>query len=132
MEKISGKNTLRPELKKLMEFIREGDTVYITAISRLARSTKDFLKIVQDLQDKGVDLVSSKESIDTGSPQGRFILTIFSALAELEREQIRERQAEGIKSAKARGTHLGRPALVKPSNFDMIYKKMDKKRNYSS
>jgi len=85
-EKISGKNTDRPQLKKMFEYIREGDTVYIESISRLACSTKDLFIIVQQLHDKSVDLVSLKENIDTTTPQGRFILTIFGALSELERE----------------------------------------------
>lgn len=123
MEKISGKNTNRPELKGMMDYIREGDTVFITSISRIARSTKDFLKIIEELQLKGVDLVSSKENIDTTTPQGRFMLTVFSALAELEREQIRERQQEGIAIAKQQGKHLGRPRLKRPDNFNEVYLK---------
>lgn len=67
-EKISGKNTDRPQLKKMLEYIREGDTVYIESISRLARSTRDLLSIVQQLQEKSVDLVSLKENIDTTTP----------------------------------------------------------------
>ncbi len=73
------------------------------------------------MQEKTVALVSEKESIDTGTPQGKFMLTVFAALSELEREQIRECQAEGITAAKARGKHLGRPVLVRPNNFDSVY-----------
>ncbi len=107
----------------MINYIREGDTVHITSISRIARSTKDFLKIIEDLQRNKVDLISSKENIDTTTPQGSFMLTVFSALAELEREQIRERQQEGIAIAKKQGKHLGRPHLKKPENFDDVYAK---------
>ncbi len=85
-EKISGKNANRPELKNMLDYIREGDTLYIESISRLGRSTRDLLNIIDVLQSKGVTLVSSKENIHTNTPQGRFVLPIFAALSELERE----------------------------------------------
>lgn len=122
LEKVSGKDREgRPELKAMLNYLREGDTLKIESISRLARSTRDFLNIVEELQGKGVQLISSKESIDTTTPTGKFMLVVFSALAEMEREQIRERQREGIISAQARGKHLGRPALVKPGNYETVY-----------
>lgn len=71
-----------------MDYLREDDILYVESISRLSRSVRDLLKIVDDLETKGVKFVSQKENIDTSTPQGRFILTIFSALSELEREQI--------------------------------------------
>ena len=119
-QKISGKNTDRPQLKKMLEYIREGDTVYIESISRLARSTKDLFTIVQQLHDKSVDLVSLKENIDTTTPQGRFILTIFGALSELERENTLQRQKEGIAAAKIKGTKFGRPQIDKPKDWDKV------------
>ena len=119
-EKLSGKNTNRPELHKMLEYVREGDTLYIESISRLARSTKDLLSLVQVLQEKGVDLVSLKENIDTTTPQGRFILTIFGALSELERENILQRQREGIEIAKQNGKVLGRPIIESPKDWDKI------------
>jgi DNA invertase Pin-like site-specific DNA recombinase len=91
-EKISGKNADRPELKAMLEYVREGDTLYIESISRLGRSTRDLLNIIDVLQRKQVTLVSSKENIDTNTPQGRFVLSIFAALSELEREQTLQRQ----------------------------------------
>lgn len=110
-EKVSGKNTKdRPEFNKMLEFVREGDTVYVESFSRLSRSTQDLLKTVQILREKGVGLVSDKEKLDTTSPQGKFMLTIFAALSEFERENTLERQREGIKSAKARGKKFGRPS----------------------
>lgn len=120
IEKASGKNTDRPQLKKMLEYIREGDTVYIESISRLARSTKDLLTIVQQLQDKSVDLVSLKENIDTTTPQGRFVLTIFGALSELERENTLQRQKEGIAAAKGKGKKFGRPQIEKPKEWDKV------------
>ena len=122
IEKVSGKNMDRPQLKKLMEYVREGDTVYIESISRLARSTKDLLNIVQQLQEKSVELVSLKESIDTTTPQGRFVLTIFGALSELERENILQRQKEGIAAAKIKGKKFGRPQIAKPKEWDSVIK----------
>ncbi len=121
-EKISGKNADRPELKKLLEYVREGDTLYIESISRLARSTKDLLNIVEQLKAKGVELVSLKENIDTHTPQGKFMLTIFGALAELERENTLQRQREGIEVAKLKGVQFGRPAAAFPKDFEKVYK----------
>ena len=111
IDKCSGKNTDRPELKKMMDYIREGDTVVISDFSRLARSTKDMLSLTEQFESKGVELISLKEQINTGTPQGRFMLTIFAALAELERETILQRQREGIALAKAEGKYKGRPFM---------------------
>lgn len=121
IEKVSGKNTDRPEFKKMMEYIREGDTLYVESISRLARSTKDLLNIVEQLKIKKVDMVSLKENIDTHTPQGKFMLTIFGALAELERESILQRQKEGIQVAKANGKQFGRPLVSMPKDFENVY-----------
>jgi DNA invertase Pin-like site-specific DNA recombinase len=126
IEKASGKNTERSKLKKMLEYVREGDTVYIESISRLARSTKDLLTIVQQLQDKSVDLVSLKENIDTTTPQGRFVLTIFGALSELERENTLQRQKEGIAAAKLKGKKFGRPQIDKPKDWDKIIENWQK------
>ena len=109
-EKLSGKNTNRPELHRMLDYVREGDTLYIESISRLARSTKDLLSLVQVL----------KENIDTTTPQGRFILTIFGALSELERENILQRQREGIEIAKKNGKVLGRPIIESPKDWDKV------------
>ena len=86
-EKMSRKNANRPELKAMLDYVREGDTLYIESISRLGRSTRDLLNIIDMLQRKGVTIVSSKENIDTNTPQGRFVMSIFAALSELERDQ---------------------------------------------
>ena len=106
-EKISGKNTNRPELQKMLEFVREGDTVYIHDFSRLARSTKDLLEIVEMLNNKGVSLVSNKENIDSSTPTGKLMLTMIGAIAEFERQNLLERQREGIEIAKREGKFKG-------------------------
>lgn len=104
-EKISGKNADRPQLKALLEFVREGDTVYIHDFSRLARSTKDLLSIVEELSNKKVHLVSNKENIDTGTPTGKLMLTMIGAIAEFERTNLLEIQREGIAIQKELDKH---------------------------
>lgn len=118
IEKVSGKSTQRPELKKMMDYIREGDTVVVESISRFARNTKDLLSLVEELTQKGVAFVSLKESIDTATPQGQFMLTVFGAMAQLERDCILQRQREGIAIAKAEGKYKGRqPIAVDEETF---------------
>ncbi len=113
MEKISGKNTDRPELLKMMEYVREGDTVTVESYSRFARNTRDLLNMVDELDKKGVGFISLKEQVDTSTPQGRLMMNIFASLAQFEREQTLQRQAEGIAEAKKRDAELkaqGKPA----------------------
>ncbi len=96
----------------------------VESISRIARNTRDLLSIVSELTEKGVEFVSLKESIDTTTPQGRFMLTVFGALAELERESILERQREGIEIAKSDGKYKGRkPVDVDEKLFRTVCKK---------
>lgn len=114
IDKQSGKDTNRPKLQELLAYVRRGDTVVTESISRIARNTKDLLSIIEQLQGKGVEFISLKESIDTTTPQGKFMLTIFAAMAELERDSILQRQREGIAIAKASGKYTGR----KPINVD--------------
>ena len=121
-EKISGKDRNRPALNEMMKFAREGDVIYIESISRLARNTKDFLNIVEELSEKGVDIVSAKESIDTTTPSGKFILTVFAALSQLERDTIKQRQREGIDVALKNGKRFGRPSIQVPQNFNRTIK----------
>lgn len=116
IDKCSGKNMNRPQLKAMLDYVREGDVVVVSDFSRLARSTKDMLQIVQDLTDKGVGLISMKENLDTDTPQGKFMLTVFAALAELERATILQRQREGIEIAKQNGKYKGR----QPIPFDEV------------
>ena len=108
LDKLSGKDTNRPQLKEMFTFILEGDTVLVTEFSRFSRSTKDLLDLVEKLQAKKVDFRSLKENVDTTTSSGKLVLTIFAALSEFERSIIRERAAEGIAIAKAKGKKLGR------------------------
>ena len=114
IDRMSGKNTNRPELQKMMDFVREGDTVIVESISRFARNTKDLLDLVEKLTKKNVEFVSKKEAIDTTTPTGKFMLTIFGAVAELEREYILQRQREGIAIAKEKGVYKGRKPIERP------------------
>lgn len=107
-EKISGKNMARPELLRMLDYVREGDTVYISDFSRLSRSLEDLLNILKQLNGKGVIVKSIKENFDTSTTQGVFMLKIIGAINEFEREIIRERQLEGIKIAKEKGLYKGR------------------------
>lgn len=121
-EKISGANTDRPQLKAMLDYVREGDTLYVESISRLGRSTKDLLNIIDSLTAKGVTLISNKENIDTNSPTGKFMLTVFAALSQLEREQLKQRQREGIEIAKAQGKYTGRkPISIDWTKFGQLY-----------
>lgn len=120
IESLSGKNSNRPELQKLLDYVREGDTVYVESYSRLARNTRDLLDIVSELEIKGVTLVSHKEQTDTSTAQGKLMLTVFGALAEFERECLLERQREGIQIAKGQGKYKGRPERDIPE-FDEYY-----------
>lgn len=106
-EKISAKSMERPQLQAMLDFVREGDTVYIHDFSRLARSTKDLLELVECLQNKGVHLISNKENLDTSTPTGKLMLTMIAAINEFERENLLERQREGIAIAKEQGKFKG-------------------------
>lgn len=107
IDKARGKNTNRPELNRMLEYVRVGDTVIVESISRFARNTRDLLELVERLTAKGVEFISKKEAIDTTTPTGKFMLTIFGAVAELEREYILLRQREGIAIAKEQGKYTG-------------------------
>lgn len=121
-EKISGANKVRPQLRAMLDYVREGDTLYVESISRLGRSTKDLLNIIDTLTDKGVTLISHKEKIDTNTPAGKFMLTVFAALSQLEREQLKQRQREGIEIAKAQGKYTGRkPIPTDWMRFGQLY-----------
>jgi DNA invertase Pin-like site-specific DNA recombinase len=122
VDKQSGKNADRPQLQRLMATVRRGDTVIVESVSRLARNTRDLLELVEQLTENGVDFISQKENIDTSTPTGKFMLTVFGAVAELERGYIRQRQAEGIAAAKRRGMHFGRPTQKTPENFYELVK----------
>lgn len=125
IDKASGRSRdARPGLEKMLDFIREGDVVVVESISRFARSTKDLLNLMSELKEKDVQFVSQKEKIDTSSPQGQFVLTLFGALAQLEADTNAQRQREGIEIAKAEGKYKGRtPIKIEAELFNDIHKK---------
>lgn len=135
IDHCSGKNTARPELEKMLSFVRAGDTVIVESFSRLARSTPDLLRLVDFLRKKDVEIVSLKESFDTSTPAGKLMLTVFAALSEFERAQMLERQREGIREAQkadaeriAKGLkpkkYPGRKRLeIDPDAFELQYTK---------
>lgn len=123
VDKLSGKNTDRPQLKKMLSYVRKGDTVIVSEISRFARNTKDLLELIDFLAQKEVEFVSQKEAIDTSTPTGKFMLTVFGAVSELERSYILSRQAEGIALAKSLGKYKGRKPKELPAGTDGIIKK---------
>jgi DNA invertase Pin-like site-specific DNA recombinase len=108
-EKMSGTKKNRPELDKLLEALKTGDTIIVESLSRLGRSTKNLIELVELFQEKGVHLVSLKEAIDTSTPSGKLLFTLMSAIAQFERDIIAERTSEGLKAARARGHMGGRP-----------------------
>ena len=112
IEKASGKNTKRPELQKMLDWAREGDTIFIHDLSRIARSTKDLLELLDTLDSKKVALVSDKENIDTTTATGKLIVTVIGAINEFERANLLERQREGIAIAKREGKYKGRKNIV--------------------
>lgn len=108
IEKVSAKDTNRAKLKEMLDFVREGDYVYILDFSRLARSTKDLLEIIELLKSKGVYLISAKENIDTSTPTGKLMITVIGAINEFERQNLLERQRDGIEIAKREKKYKGR------------------------
>ncbi len=121
IDKCSGSTADRPQLKAMLDYIREGDTIIVESISRLARSTKDFLTLTEKFNDKNVTFISKKENIDTKTPTGQFMMTVFAAMYDLERKNILDRQREGIEAAKKRGKTFGRPkVVVDPDQFDRV------------
>ena len=124
IEKVSGKNTDRPELQRLLSTIQEGDTIHIHDFSRLSRSTADLLNIVTELNDRGVHLVSNKENLDTSTPTGKLLLTMIGAINEFERTNMLERQLEGIKIAKDNGKYKKKE--IDKDLYEQLKKDVDK------
>lgn len=114
LDKRSGKDTNREQLKEMLNFAREGDTVMVESLSRLGRNTVDIINIVNQLNDKGVKFVSLKENIDSTNALGKAFIALFGSLAEIEREYLLDRQAQGIAIAKEKGVYKGR----KPKEID--------------
>ena len=120
-EKRSAKDTNRPELQNMLDYVREGDTVYVKDFSRLARSTKDLFNIIDILENKKVKLISIKEKLDTSTPAGKLMVTMLGAIYEFERANLLERQKDGIAVAKKEGKYKGRKKIQKPDNWQEVY-----------
>ena len=119
-EKVSAKDTNRPKLNELLEFARNGDTIVVHDFSRLARSTKDLLNIVEQLEKKEVKLISAKENLESNTATGKLMLTMIGAINEFERANLLERQKEGIAIAVKEGKYKGRKEINVP-NFGEYY-----------
>ena len=120
IDKLSGKDTNRPQLNAMIDYVREGDTVVVSEYSRLARSTRDLIDIIETLQNKGVTVISMKEKLDTSTPDGEFMLTVLAGVATLERKLMLQRQREGIAIAKANGKYKGRQSKQKPDDWESL------------
>lgn len=127
IEKVSAKDTNRPKLKELLEYAREGDKIYIKDFSRLARSTKDLLNIIEGLEEKKVSLISLNENLDTSTATGKLLVTMIAAINEFERANMLERQKEGIAIAVDEGKYKGRqPMKINDRKFNDLYQDMEK------
>jgi Site-specific recombinases, DNA invertase Pin homologs len=120
IEKVSAKDTNRPQFKAMLNYIRAGDTVHIRDFSRLARSTRDLLDTIDIFTQKNVNFISTKENIDISTPTGKLMLTMIAAINEFERSNLLERQKEGIEIAKRKGKYKGR-RKIKIADFDKYY-----------
>ena len=127
-EQISGATRERPELEKMLVQLRRGDVVIVWKLDRLGRSLKDLVSLVNEIQNKGAEFKSLQDHIDTTTPHGKLTFHLFAAIAEFERDIIRERTLAGLKAARARGKKGGRPKGLKPEAqekakiAEMLYK----------
>jgi Site-specific recombinases, DNA invertase Pin homologs len=127
-EKISGIKSDRHQLEKLLEHLREGDTIIITELTRLSRSTKDLFRLIDDIEKKGANIKSLKESwLDTTTPQGKLMFTIFAGISQFERDLISQRTKEGLASARARGRKGGKPKLYPSSKVELALRMYNSK-----
>lgn len=122
VEKVSAKDMKRPQLNTMIDFAREGDTIYVWDFSRLSRSVQDLLSLVEKFQEKKVNLISIKENLDMSTATGKLMLTMIGAINEFERANLLERQREGIALAKQQGKYKGRKKIGFPNNWDEVYK----------
>ena len=127
-DKASGAKTERPGLKEALDFLREGDSLVVWRLDRLGRSLKHLLETVSMLEERGIGFRSLQESIDTTTSGGRLIFHIFGALAEFERNLIRERTMAGLRAARARGRVGGRPRKLDAKKTELAYQLYDEKK----
>jgi DNA invertase Pin-like site-specific DNA recombinase len=128
-DKLSGAQAARPGLDRLLEILRPGDELIIWRLDRLGRSLKDLIALVELLEGRGVGLVSLHESISTTSSSGKLVFHLFAALAEFERNLIRERTQAGLMAARARGRKGGRPKALDPAKRQLAVKLYDERRH---
>lgn len=119
-EELSSVATSRPELERCLEFIREGDTLIVTKLDRLARSVADLVSIMGQLKEKGASLQILAMNLDTGTPTGKLMVNLLGSIAEFERELMLERQREGIAKAKAEGKYKGRAPTARRKAEDVM------------
>lgn len=125
---ISGKTRERPGLDKMLEMLRAGDVVIVTKFDRLARSIIDLIGIVRQIEEKGANLSSLAESLDTRTPAGRLTFHLFACIAQFERERIAERTAEGLAAARRRGKKFGRPRLLTDEQERLALRMVDEEK----
>lgn len=125
-EKASGKRDDRPELHKMLDSLREGDTVVVYKLDRISRSTRHLIELVESFEEQGVEFVSLEDQIDTTTPMGRFFFRMMASIAELERDILSERTKAGLKAARARGRVGGRPR-VDPDKIQIALRMYDSK-----
>ena len=121
-DKMSGAKTERPGLEKIMSFIRKGDPLVVWKLDRLGRSLKHLIQVMNQLEERGIYFKSVQESLDTSTPGGKLIFHVFGALAEFERDIIRERTMAGLAAARARGRKGGRPRKLSKKQVEMAKK----------
>ncbi len=126
-EKITAKDTNRPQFQAMLDYARKGDTIYVLSLDRLCRSLLDLLQTTKTLQEKGINLISLKENIDLSTPTGRLMLAFIGAIAEFERANILERQREGIEIAKRLGKYKGRHKIKLPDNWGEYFLMYERK-----
>lgn len=127
IEKASAKDTNRPKLLEMLEFVRAGDTIYISDFSRLARNTRDLMDITEQLKENKVSLISLKENLDTTTPTGELLLTMIGAINDFERKILKERQTEGIAIAQRNGVYKGREKIkINNKQFEELYQDVQK------
>ena len=129
VEKASGRDTNRPKLQEMLDYIREDDTVFVEEFSRLGRSTADLLITVKKIEEAGAKFVSIKENFNTKTPAGKLQMTMMAAIAEFERDMILERQREGIAIAKKAGKYKGRKQIQVPDIESYYDRYMSRKAN---
>jgi DNA invertase Pin-like site-specific DNA recombinase len=128
-DQLSGAKTERPGLQEVLSYLRPGDTLVVWRLDRLGRSLKHLIEIVTNLEEKGIGFQSLQESIDTTTSGGRLVFHIFGALAEFERNLIRERTQAGLQAARARGRKGGRPKALDTKKVALLYQLYDEKKH---